>query len=377
MTRDDRSHLARAVALAQGVVVTASPNPGVGCVLVRDGVVVGEGATRPVGGPHAEVVALDLAGPSARGATAYVSLEPCGHHGRTPPCTDALVRGGVARVVFAHPDPDPIAGGGAVRLRDAGVEVDGPDAVDDPIRAAVAGQLEGFLTRLRDQRPHVTLKLAQTADGDLTDPSGERWLTGPTARGAVHRWRAERDAVLVGSGTVLADDPRLDVRHVAAVRQPRPVVLDARLRTPVDARVVRPGAIVVTAEHAETDRARTERRRALVERGVEVLEVPPAPAGGVLLPAALRALGSHGVTSVLAEPGRTLADALLADDLVDRLVLHVAVDRGVGRARRARPVPDGGRWCTERAGGAGSDMILHLVPWSRRVDPGGVATEPT
>jgi diaminohydroxyphosphoribosylaminopyrimidine deaminase / 5-amino-6-(5-phosphoribosylamino)uracil reductase len=364
----DTRHLARAIALAEPAVVPASPNPGVGCVLVRDGQVVGEGATAAPGGPHAEIAALRTAGTAADGASAYVTLEPCAHHGRTPPCTQALRAAGVRRVVFVHPDPNPLATGGADRLRDDGITVVGPRPCGDLLRGSVGRQLEGFLSAVTRGRPHVTLKLAQTTDGALHAPDGARWLTGPAARRSVHRWRASRDAVLVGSGTVLADDPRLDVRHVPAVRQPRPVVLDSRLRTPPEAHVARPGALVLTAPAGPSPA-----RAALVARGVEVVDVPPTPADdaigsapgdGLDLHAALAELSARGITSVLAEPGRTLADALVAADLVDRLVLHVASGLGDGRPRRALDPPPGRRWRAERVGGVGPDLILHLRPES-------------
>lgn len=353
----ERHALVRAMALAQQAVVRASPNPGVGAVITRDGIVVGEGATAPPGGPHAEVVALTQAGASARGSTMHVTLEPCAHHGRTPPCVEAMIDAEVARVVIAHPDPNPVAAGGIARLRAAGVEVVGPLASGDPLRIAVAGQLEGFLSVVTRGRPHVTLKLAQTADGRLSAPDGERWLTGPAARRAVHRWRAVRDAVLVGSGTVLDDDPGLDARDVAVVRQPRPVVFDARLRTSPRHRIARPGAIVVTM--AGTPPARLDALRAV---GVDVLCVAPGPDGGVDLAAALAALAGTGIATVFAEPGARLAAALVAEHLVDRLVLHVAAHLGDGVPRRALPSPPGGRWRTERSGGVGPDAVLHLVP---------------
>ena len=357
-TEQDRRWLARAVAIAQPAVTRAAPNPAVGCVLIADGRVVGEGVTAPPGGPHAEVVALGSAGAAARGADAFVSLEPCAHHGRTPPCAEALVAAGIHRVVIAHPDPNPIAAGGATRLRQAGVEVVGPLPADARLRQAVAGQLEGFLCLVERGRPHVTLKLAQTSDGQLVAPDGGAWVTGPAARRAVHRWRAERDGVLVGVGTVLADDPSLTVRHVpAADHQPRPIVLDTHLRTPLHAQVVRPGAIVVTS--TSSDALVAARLR---DRGVEVVEVPAGDDGRVRLPDAFGALGDLGVSSVLAEPGRTLADALRSSGLVDRLVLHVAGALGSGPPARAVGDPPGTTWRTERVGGAGDDLVLHLVP---------------
>ena len=356
VTSDDVAWLARAVALAAPVQVVASPNPGVGCVLVADGRVVGEGATGPAGEAHAEVAALAAAGAAARGAHAYVTLEPCAHHGRTPPCTDALLAAGVTRVVIGHPDPNPAAAGGAERLAAAGVAVAGPPPADHPVRAAIAAQLEGFVSLVARGRPHVTVKLAQTTDGALA-VEGRRWVTGRSARAAVHRWRAQCDAVLVGIGTVLADDPRLDVRAVPTSHQPRPVVLDAAARTPLTAAVARPGAIVVTSPAAPTSA-----RAALRDRGVEVVEVPAARPRGVELRAALEALAARGITSVFAEPGRTLAAALVAAGLVDRLVLHVASELGDGPPARALGPPPGTAWRATRVGGAGADLVLHLVP---------------
>jgi len=366
----ERHALVRAVALAQQAVVRASPNPGVGCVITRGGRIVGEGATHPPGGPHAEVAALRSAGDRAQGGTAHVSLEPCAHHGRTPPCVDALIDAEVARVVVAHPDPNPVAAGGMARLRAAGIDVVGPLAATDPIRLAVAAQLEGFLSLVTRGRPHVTLKLAQTGDGALVAPDGQRWLTGPAARASVHRWRAARDAVLVGSGTVVDDDPSLDAREVVVVRQPRPVVFDARLRTTPAHRVARPGAVVVTTPRAPVDRA-----EALRAAGVEVVAVAAGDGGGVALDEAFAALGRAGIATVFAEPGASLAAALVTGGLVDRLVLHVAAHLGDGAPRRAVPSPPGGSWRTERSGGAGRDAVLHLVPVAGPATTG--AAEPT
>jgi len=350
----DRRWLARAIALGETARSLSSPNPAVGCVVVVDGRIAGEGATREAGGPHAEVVALAEAGDTARGGTAYVTLEPCAHQGRTPPCTHALVAAGVARVVVAHPDPNPIAAGGAVELRAAGIEVVGPLRADDLLRATVSAQLEGFLTSLRRDRPHVTLKLAQTLDGSLTAPSG-RWVTGPAARRAVHRWRAAVDAVLVGVGTVLADDPRLDVRDVRTAHQPRPVVLDSRAATPPSAAVVARGALILTTRAAPDDRI-----AALREAGSEV-EVVAARDDRVDVAAATRALRRHGILTVLAEPGLRLARSLVAGDVVDRSVIHLA-DHGTGTVvRPALPWPSSPAWVLERCGGAGPDVIVQFV----------------
>lgn len=230
---DDRRHMLRAVELAAGVRTTTSPNPWVGCVIVAAGGAVVEGATHPPGGPHAEAAALHRAeaeGIDVAGATAYVTLEPCSHHGRTPPCADALVAAGVGRVVIGVLDPDPqVSGRGVARLRDAGVEVVTGVAAD-----VVAEQLAAYLTHRRTGRPRVVLKLAASIDGRTAAPDGtSRWITGEAARADAHRLRAESDAILVGAGTVRADDPELTVRHVAG-RDPLRVVLG---RAPAGAKV--------------------------------------------------------------------------------------------------------------------------------------------
>lgn len=346
---DDAGWMARALALAERARPLAPPNPTVGCVLVRDDRVLSEGWTQQPGGHHAEAMAL-AAAPDARGATAYVTLEPCAHTGRTPPCADALVTAGVARVVAATADPDVDAAGGANRLRAAGIDVEvgvlGPWA---------QRQLAPFLVTAGRGRPHLTLKLAQTHDGHLTAPDG-RWVTGAASRRAVHHLRARVDAVLVGSGTVLADDPRLDVRDAPIRRaQPRAVVLDARGRTPPGARVVRPGTVVVTAARDG------DWSRRLQARGVHVLQAAAGPSGGVDLPAAVAALWhTEGIQTILAEPGATLAAALLEADLVDRIVRHVAtaVHAGDGRARIVAPLVASARWPLARWMHRGPDLEL-------------------
>lgn len=347
----ERVQLARAIALAGRARGTTAPNPTVGCVLLRGDDVVGQGVTAPAGGPHAEVVALADAGEAARGSTALVTLEPCAHHGRTPPCADALVAAGVRRVVVAHRDPNPLAAGGVEVLRRAGVEI-----VDAPTmyRGWAAADLAGFLTVVSTGRPHVTLKVAQTSDGRTQSRPGERWITSAAARRAVHRWRAAVDAVLVGSGTVLADDPRLDVRDapLGDRPQPRPIVLDRRLRTPVAAQVVARGALVVTGDDAD-DASATRLRDA----GAEVAAVPVGVDGHLDLLQALRAVAAAGPMTVLAEPGATLAAALLAAGTVDRRVRHVA---GAGDGPPRRSADDG--WLTSRLGRAGPDLVHEQVP---------------
>jgi diaminohydroxyphosphoribosylaminopyrimidine deaminase/5-amino-6-(5-phosphoribosylamino)uracil reductase len=286
--------MARARALAEGVLGTTSPNPPVGAVVLDPaGRPVGEGATAPPGGPHAEVSALRQAGERARGGTVVVTLEPCAHTGRTGPCTDALLAAGVVRVVVAVPEPTELASGGAGRLRDAGVDVVLGVEQDE----AAAGALAGWLTGARQERPHVIWKVAATLDGRVAAADGSsRWITGEPARAAVHRLRATCDAVVVGSGTVLADDPRLTVRDEQgrdAARQPLRVVVDRRDRLPAAARVL---------------------------DGAAPTHVSRAPT-----PAALLAeLFARDVRRVLLEGGPTLAAAFLRDGLVDEVVAHLA-----------------------------------------------------
>jgi len=310
----------RAVIVGRTAAGVSGPNPPVGCVIVRDGAIVGEGATMPVGGPHAEVVALAAAGERARGATAVVTLEPCAHQGRTGPCADALVGAGVTAVHLVLRDPDLRASGGVERLRAAGVEVvELAERLPD-LASIVAHDLRGFVSRVRSGRPHVTLKLAQDRAGGTT-PGPSRYLTGITARTRVHRLRADVDGVLVGSGTVRSDDPRLDVRHVAATRSPRPVVLASSAAIDPTAQVVRRGALVLVGQ--DTPAAR---RGALERAGATVVAVPPGPrpGQGLDLAAALGALLDHRILTVLAEPGPILGEALLAEGLVDEVELHVA-----------------------------------------------------
>lgn len=314
----DEYHLRRAIDLAERGRGSAHPNPVVGCVVVdAEDEVVGEGWHERAGQPHAEIVALRQAGERARGSTVYVTLEPCGHHGRTAPCTEALIAAGVAQVVYGLEDPNPQAGGGAQRLREEGIEVTSGVLADE-----VAMQNEVFVHVHRHGRVHVTLKLAQSLDGRVAARDGSsRWVTSEQARVAVHALRAESDAVAVGSGTVIADDPRLTVRDAAVPRgQPRTVVFDGRGRTPVDARVVREGTIVLT-----TDRSETGWRREVEDGGAEVVVTDATSDGtGVELAAALRELRDRELAAVLVEGGPTLAGALMRAGLVDRLVLHVA-----------------------------------------------------
>ncbi len=312
---EELRHMRAALSLAARGLGNTWPNPAVGCVIVRDGLVVGRGWTQPGGRPHAETEALKAAGEAARGATAYVTLEPCCHWGRTPPCTDALVAAGVARVVIALRDPDPrVDGAGIARLRAAGIAVE-----VGPCEAEAAALNLGFIKRQRQGLPMVTLKLATSLDGRIATATKEsRWITGPEARRAAHALRARHDAILVGSGTVLDDDPDLTCRLPGGVPVPAPrVVADARLRVPPTARLVRtarqvPTILATVPGHPEAALAPFR------EAGVEILELPPEGAG-LAMRAVLMALAARGITRVLAEGGSGIAAALLRDGLADRL----------------------------------------------------------
>ncbi len=313
---EDARHMTRALELARRGLWTTDPNPRVGCVIAAGGRVIAEGWHERAGGPHAEVMALAAAGAAARGATAYVTLEPCCHHGRTPPCVDALVAAGIGRVVYAMRDPNPrVDGGGASRLEAAGIAVHGG------VLESEARELNpGFISRMERGRPWVVVKLAASLDGGTALPGGEsRWITGEAARNDVQHLRARSSAVLTGSGTVIADDPRLDVRLPGATRQPLRVVLDSRLRISPQARIVAPpGQLLVLCVAEDAARA-----GALREAGAEVVPVSPA-AGGVDLRAALELLAARQVNEVLAECGPGLAGAFLSAGLADELVLYLA-----------------------------------------------------
>ncbi|MCK8783849.1 bifunctional diaminohydroxyphosphoribosylaminopyrimidine deaminase/5-amino-6-(5-phosphoribosylamino)uracil reductase RibD [Roseomonas sp. NAR14] len=297
------------------------PNPAVGCVVVdASGQVAGRGWTQPGGRPHAETVALARAGERARGGTAYVTLEPCSHWGRTPPCCNALIAAGIARVVVAMRDPDPrVDGRGFAMLRAAGI------AVQEGLLEAEAQAVNaGFSRRIRQGRPVVTLKLATTLDGRIATATGEsRWITGPAARRMAHALRARHDAILVGSGTVLADDPDLTCRLPGMARVPiARVVADARLRTPLSARLVTGARAAPTWIATVQGRHKPAALAPYLEAGVEILAVPAgeeAASVGIDLDGLLAALAQRGVTRVMAEGGAGIAAGLLRAGLVDRL----------------------------------------------------------
>ena len=329
LTPLDADRLREALSLAQQSIGLSDPNPRVGCVIAApDGRVIGRGATQAAGQAHAEVMALRAAheaGHALRGATVWVSLEPCAHHGRTPPCCDALIDAGVARVVVATGDPNPrVAGAGLARLRAAGIEV----AIADGDVAAAARDLNiGFFSRIERGRPFVRLKSAASLDGRTALPDGRsQWITGEAARADGHVWRLRAGAILTGIGTALADDPRLTVRTPAATRQPLRVVLDSTLRLPPTARMLsEPGATLVV--HTATDSAREAALRAA---GAELLRLPADRP--IDLDAVLAELARRDVNELHVEAGAVLGGALLRAGLVDELLIYLApIVLGQGR----------------------------------------------
>ena len=313
---EDIRWMRAALGLARRAVGSTAENPAVGCVIVRDGVVVGRGATQSGGRPHAETEALRQAGAAARGATAYVTLEPCAHHGQTPPCAEALASAGLSRVVAAIRDPDPrVDGGGLLALERVGIEV-----VTNVLSEDAAQLMAGFLARLKSGRPHVTLKLATSLDGRIATASGNsKWITGPEARARGHLMRARSDAILVGIGTVLADDPLLDCRLPGLeARSPARIVLDSTLRLPAGCRLLATAArlrtIILT-----TDAANPGTVAALEAKGCEVRLIGSDEDGRVDLVAAFAMLGDLGFGRVLVEGGGSVAAGLIKGGLVDEI----------------------------------------------------------
>lgn len=312
---EDHTHMARALRLAARGLYTTTPNPRVGCVIVKDGQVVGEGWHARAGEPHAEIYALNAAGARARGATVYVSLEPCSHHGRTPPCAHALIDAGVARVVAAMRDPNPqVAGRGIELLTLAGIRA------EVGLLEEAARELNiGFVSRMTRGRPWVRVKTASSLDGKTALLNGQsQWITGEAARRDVHRWRARACAVLTGVGTVLADDPQMNVRAVDTPRQPLRVVLDTALRTPPSARVLEGGNTLLVCQEAQPGRLEP-----LLAAGATVLELP-GPAGRPDLALLMEVLAQRGVNELHVEAGATVNGALLAAGLVDEWLAYVA-----------------------------------------------------
>jgi len=327
----DRARLLEALTLAETSFGLTEPNPRVGCVIgTPDGRVLGRGATQQAGGPHAEVMALrdaQAGSVDVRGATVWVTLEPCAHQGRTPPCCEALVDAGVARVVVAIGDPFAhVNGAGIARLRASGIEV---DLAEGDVAAAARDINIGFFSRVQRGRPWVRLKVAASLDGRTALLDGRsQWITGPQARADGHAWRRRASAVLTGLGTVLADDPRLDVRLVPTPMQPLRVVLDSRLQMPANARILAPPGRVLVATTV-SDSARVDDLRAAAAE----VALMPAAAGRVDLPSLLALLAERGVNELHVEAGPRLNGALLSQQLVDEILLYQApVLLGVGRA---------------------------------------------
>jgi diaminohydroxyphosphoribosylaminopyrimidine deaminase/5-amino-6-(5-phosphoribosylamino)uracil reductase len=326
----DHEYMTRALRLAEQGLYTAHPNPRVGCVVVRDGAVVGEGWHARAGEAHAEIAALEQAGEQSLGATVYVTLEPCSHQGRTPPCAEALIQAGVARVVCALQDPNPqVNGEGIRRLREAGVRV------ESGLRAGEAERINpGFCARMRRGRPYVRVKLAMSLDGRTALRSGEsQWITGENARLDVQRWRARSSAIMSGIHTVLADDPAFSLRleglvltgeltsgRMDAIRPPLRIILDSRLHMPLNAQLLKlPGDILIVT--ASDDAAK---REALSGDHVEVITLPVDEAGRPELHDLMNVLAEAQINEVLVESGATLAGALLDRQLIDELIVYVA-----------------------------------------------------
>jgi diaminohydroxyphosphoribosylaminopyrimidine deaminase/5-amino-6-(5-phosphoribosylamino)uracil reductase len=365
----DRRFMAMALALAERGLGNVWPNPAVGCVLVKAGRVVGRGWTQPGGRPHAETEAIARAGAAAaRGSTAYVTLEPCAHHGRTPPCADAMLAAGIARAVIGSQDPDPrVDGRGIARLRAAGVEV-GVGCLADEVRRLA----DGFFRRIRDGRPAVSLKLATSADGRIATATGEsRWITGPEARAEGHRLRLRHDAILIGSGTALADDPLLTCRLPGLeARSPVRVVIDRRLRLTPESRLARSARELPV--WLFTRAVGTPAASALAATGVSVLPLAAVAAAeaepAASLREALAALAAHGITRVLVEGGAAVATAFLRARLVDRLYRFEApLLLGADGAPAVQPLGvrrlgDAPRWRRVEERPLGPDRLTVLEP---------------
>ncbi len=367
----DYQYMARALQLARRGLYTTDPNPRVGCVLVNDGQVVGEGWHERTGAPHAEIHALGQAGERARGATAYVTLEPCVHHGRTPPCVNALVDAGVARVVSTMEDPNAlVAGSGNKYLREQGIQV------ECGIMANEAVALNpGFIKRMKTGLPFVRCKMGASLDGRSAMASGEsKWITGPDARRDVQRLRARSSAVMTGIGTVLADDPSLNVRAedigeaepMGGWRQPLRVIVDPRLSTPADARILaQPGETLIATTARDEDISEL-----LTRAGAQVIHFPGSP-DHVDLPAVLRHLAKLEVNEVLLETGAILSGAMVCSGLVDELVIYMAPvlmgdkARGLFRTPEMDRMEDSIRLDITDMRAVGDDWRITAIPVNR------------
>ncbi len=348
--------MAHALQLAARGLYTTHPNPRVGCVITRNDQIIGEGWHQRAGTPHAEIHALQQAGPAAQGATVYVTLEPCSHHGRTPPCAAALIQAGVARVVAAMMDPNPlVAGSGLDQLKQAGI------VTETGLMEAEAHALNpGFVSRMTRQRPWVRLKTASTLDGKTALASGaSQWITGEAARADVQHWRARACAILTGSGTVLADDPRMTVRDFDTGRQPLRIIVDSSLRTPPSAAIL---PALIACHHADP-----HAQAALEAAGAEVVVLPGAE-GRVDLDALLDLLAQRGINEIHVEAGATLNGALLAAGRVDEWVAYIAPfglgdhARGLFAMPSVSALADAARFKLADVRQIGDDLRLTLRP---------------
>ena len=352
----DHTHMAHALQLAARGLYTTTPNPRVGCVIVKDGQVVGEGWHQRAGTPHAEIHALKQAGHAARGATVYLTLEPCSHHGRTPPCAEALIQAGVGRVFAAMTDPNPlVAGGGIDMLTLAGIQAE-VGLMENEARALNPG----FISRMTRQRPWVRLKTASTLDGKSALANGaSQWITGEAARADVQKLRARACALLTGSGTVLADNPRMNVRDFDIGRQPLRVIVDSTLRTPADAAIL---PALIACHHADP-----VARAALEQAGAEVIELP-GTGDRVDLVALLTLLSQRGINELHVEAGAALNGALLAAGLVDEWVAYMAPmavgdnARGLFANSPLTTLADAARFRMTDVRQIGDDLRLTLLP---------------
>jgi len=357
-TADDHEYMARALRLAENGLYTTTPNPRVGCVIVKDGAVVGEGWHVRAGEPHAEIHALRAAGEAARGATVYVTLEPCCHHGRTPPCAQALIAAGVARVVAAMEDPNPlVAGEGLDLLERAGVRTEHGLLEDQAHELNI-----GFVYRMTSGRPWVCLKTAASLDGKTALNNGvSQWITGEDARRDVHRLRARSCAVLTGIGTVLADDPQMNVRAVETPRQPLRVVVDSQLRMPPSAKMLTGGkTLIVTGSHDH------QKMDALYQAGARML-ILPLKDGRIDLKQMLDELAKQQINEVMVEAGPTLSGAMLQAGLVDELMIYLAPLLLGDRARGMFELPElsemaGRELRIKDIGMVGRDLRIRAVP---------------
>lgn len=363
----DSGYMQRALALAEHGLYTTDPNPRVGCLIVRDGKVAGEGWHLRAGEPHAERHALTMAADAARGATCYVTLEPCSHTGRTGPCADALIAAGVARVVVAMQDPNPlVAGQGLAKLREAGISVE-----CGLLEAQARALNPGFIKRMQTGLPFVRIKLAMSLDGRTAMANGEsKWITGAAARQQVQRLRARSSAIVTGIGTVLADDPALTVRaedwsvndYPGAVRQPLRVVLDRKLRLPLDAKLLREDGDVLVISQAQPALA-----GALQQRGAKV-QTLPGSGSGTDLRELLKTLAERGCNEVLVEAGPILAGAFVREQLFDELVVFMAPTLLGSSARPLLSMPEIATMAEQRrlqlvqVEQVGDDLCMTYVP---------------